>query len=392
MEKLLIEILDRLMTANTDEFIPTFRSLWTHQLAQFSLKDSSRALQMSNILLDYSKEAINAVPYKNVTRAVRIMYTYSGIAKCLALWLQGTESGEHLREEMLKEIMELLDMIIIMTGVPVLQPQIFEWVDLLLSLFPNYEPRCIVMEALGRVSLPKISFPVAERQMSISAFSLNLAKERPNPVMMRGGIHHWPALRKWNQADYLLHHIGRRLIPVEIGSSYTSSNWTQKLMNGYEFLTEFVFPEAPPVVGYCAQHNLLTQIPALRDDILIPDYCYCTENDDQEVIMNTWLGPKGTVSPLHTDPHHNMFAQVVGTKYVCLYGPEESGNLYPHGGILGNTSQVDLIHPDFKQFPRFANAQFTECLVYPGDLLFIPKGWYHHVQSLSASFSFSFWF
>jgi lysine-specific demethylase 8 len=49
------------------------------------------------------------------------------------------------------------------------------------------------------------------------------------------------------------------------------------------------------------------KIPELKDDFEVPLYCF-TESDDVDV--NCWIGPKGTVSPLHTDPKHNLLAQV----------------------------------------------------------------------------------
>ena len=136
--------------------------------------------------------------------------------------------------------------------------------------------------------------------------------------------------------------------------------------------------------------------------------------------MNAWLGPSGTVSPLHTDPYHNIFCQVVGFKYIRLYAPDQTSFLYPHGvdeqGVdMSNTSQVDVDlfsakrqnrrqgpladhgsvvesgSPLAEKFPHFAKAQYVEGLLGPGDSLYIPKGWWHYVESLSTSFSVSFW-
>ena len=60
-------------------------------------------------------------------------------------------------------------------------------------------------------------------------------------------------------------------------------------------------------VGYLAQHSLLDQVPALAADICTPDYCSLGEGRLHAV--NAWLGPAGTVTPLHYDPHHNLLAQ-----------------------------------------------------------------------------------
>ena len=51
------------------------------------------------------------------------------------------------------------------------------------------------------------------------------------------------------------------------------------------------------------------------------------------------------VTPAHTDPHHNLLAQVVGRKYVRLYAPPDLPRLYPFtSGLTTNTSQV-LLQP-----------------------------------------------
>ena len=98
------------------------------------------------------------------------------------------------------------------------------------------------------------------------------------------------------------------------------------------------------------------------------------------------------MTPLHTDPHHNLLCQVVGSKYVRLYHPSHSHHLYPRGDSLhSNASRVSLDRPDHGRFPLFTDAPFAECLLRPGQMLYIPPGWWHYVRSLSASMSVSFW-
>lgn len=88
---------------------------------------------------------------------------------------------------------------------------------------------------------------------------------------------------------------------------------------------------------------------------------------------------------------HVVF-QVVGEKRILLYHPDESGKLYPHeGSLLNNTAQVDPEEPDYKMFPKYENAFAWECHLKQGEMLYIPPKWWHHVRSLSTSFSVSFW-
>lgn len=75
---------------------------------------------------------------------------------------------------------------------------------------------------------------------------------------------------------------------------------------------------------------------------------YCSLGKDEEEggglhSVNAWFGPGGTVTPLHTDPHHNLLCQVVGRKYVRLYAPSQTPAMYPYEeGLTTNSSQVDL--------------------------------------------------
>jgi Cupin-like domain len=146
---------------------------------------------------------------------------------------------------------------------------------------------------------------------------------------------------------------------VEIGSSYLSEDYSQQLMSVEKFISIFIAcpnHEHTQGIGYLAQHRLLDQVPLLLKDIATPDYCALLTEEDEvadadassagnsenaaegadTVIVNAWLGPSTTVSPLHHDPYHNLLAQVVGYKYVRLYHPSASQFLYPMSDRMSN--------------------------------------------------------
>jgi len=100
-----------------------------------------------------------------------------------------------------------------------------------------------------------------------------------------------------------------------------------------------------------------------------------------------WIGNRVTAS-CHYDTPDNLACCAVGRRRFTLFPPEQIDNLYP--GPLEPTpggqvvSVVEFDRPDFDRHPRFrdalASAQTAE--LEPGDAIFIPSMWWHHVRSL----------
>lgn len=147
---------------------------------------------------------------------------------------------------------------------------------------------------------------------SLSVFRRELLDK---PFILSGFASDWPAMNEhpWHSIDYLRSAAGRgRVVPVEVGKDYRTDDWAQRMMSWDEFLDVLEDPTRSQTILYLAQHSLLSQFRALREDILIPDYVftapkapatyplYRPPNNEEELVLNAWLGPAGTVSPAHT--------------------------------------------------------------------------------------------
>ncbi|MDO7900263.1 cupin-like domain-containing protein [Pseudomonas citrulli] len=107
-----------------------------------------------------------------------------------------------------------------------------------------------------------------------------------------------------------------------------------------------------------------------------------------------WIGPKGTLTPLHRDDTDNLFAQVWGRKTFTLAAPHHREALgtwstAPQGGLDGCDFNPDA--PDYQRFPHARDVPFMRVTLEAGDLLFLPEGWFHQVESVSTSLSVNFW-
>lgn len=108
---------------------------------------------------------------------------------------------------------------------------------------------------------------------------------------------------------------------------------------------------------------------------------------DETMPARIWLG-NAITTPTHLDEWNNIGCVIVGRRRFTLFPPEQIANLYigpldyaPTGAPM---SLVRLHAPDFGRFPKFraALAAAVTAELGPGDAIFIPPLWWHHVESL----------
>jgi len=105
-----------------------------------------------------------------------------------------------------------------------------------------------------------------------------------------------------------------------------------------------------------------------------------------------FIGSKGTVTPFHSDGMQTAayLFQVVGRKRCYFVSPDQYECLYPRPFRRQfGMAQVDYRHPDPEKQPRFRDVVVEETILNPGETLYVPSGYWHAIEAMDASISYS---
>lgn len=109
---------------------------------------------------------------------------------------------------------------------------------------------------------------------------------------------------------------------------------------------------------------------------------------DARVEPRVWIGNAVKINT-HFDLTYNIACVAGGRRRFTLFPPDQIENLYiapldftPSGAPV---SLVQFTKPDLERYPCYAEAlrHARQAELEPGDALYIPFGWWHHVESLT---------
>jgi len=135
--------------------------------------------------------------------------------------------------------------------------------------------------------------------------------------------------------------------------------------------------------------EFLSRVPGIRADLeaSLPPHRAHLPATAHGLRDTLWIAPRGTMSSLHHDgDYDNLNLQISGRKLFLLIPPPRHVELSAYGSA---ESPINPFVPDLDRFPRFAGADPVEALLAPGEVLLIPKYWWHAVYTVEPAVNLS---
>ncbi|SEO19616.1 Cupin-like domain-containing protein [Duganella sp. CF517] len=210
---------------------------------------------------------------------------------------------------------------------------------------------------------------------------------RNQPVIITGMLEDCVARAKWT-LDYLRDHLGEREVEVQFGRDadpdYELNSQAHKRRMPFGEYVELVRASGRTNDFYMTANNDESNREALRELMAdlppLADYL----NDERRGFF--WFGPAGTLTPFHHDLTNNFMIQIAGRKRVRLIAPCDIPRLYNQRHCF---TPVDGRAIDIQRFPMMANVPVIDCVLAPGEILFLPVGWWHFVEALDITITIS---
>jgi lysine-specific demethylase 8 len=200
------------------------------------------------------------------------------------------------------------------------------------------------------------------------------------PVVLEGVLNSTRLLEAWGDDGYLRERFGAEEVSVE----------HKKKENRSE--TGFLTTMADYLDRYRSEDIYLVtpMVEAMQEEWLLPPFLLCGGFAHNLVFSYIWFSSGGTRSVLHTDSFHNLHCLVSGVKEFLLIEPRFTETIGPEHSGQGFYN-IDVDQVDMLSHPGLASVPWHQAVVWPGDCLFLPHAWVHHVRSHGRNFGVNLW-
>jgi hypothetical protein len=214
------------------------------------------------------------------------------------------------------------------------------------------------------------------------------------PVILTGKLQGWPALDAWTP-DYLKAKLGDREVEIQSGRAADPEFEMRKDAHRSRtpfsaFIDQISRPGAGNdayITAYNSAHNDAALAPLGEDLGELGEFLVRPESGPFGMF---WIGPAGTFTSLHHDLTNNFVAQITGRKRLKLLPPSETGKLYNRIHVFSEVPDLDDPALDIDRYGDLTKVRIYDLTLNPGEIVFIPVGWWHQVRSLDFSVSITY--
>ncbi|MBL7726527.1 MAG: cupin-like domain-containing protein [Dinghuibacter sp.] len=229
------------------------------------------------------------------------------------------------------------------------------------------------------------------QQISPNEFKENYYKPAL-PVVIKNLSKKWPAYDKWNW-EFFKQIVGDKKVPLyhnEKSDSYTPINKA----DDYKTFGDYVDMISSGPAGWrIFLFNIFDHAPQITADFTWPEELMKGFVKKYPMLF---VGGASSITHMHfdIDMSHILHTQFAGRKRVLLFPYEEQKKLYRKPFEV--LSEADFSHyhenngkPDYEKFPALKLARGYEVILEHGDTLFMPAGYWHHMEYLDSGFAMS---
>jgi len=234
-------------------------------------------------------------------------------------------------------------------------------------------------------NIPTIKLAEIDRVSNISRQEFSDSYFTPlRPLIIQDMAKSWPALKKWTPEFFQSQHGDKQVKLYDEGFVEAGENY----MSQAKFIPLKNFIDAVVTTSQDLRmflYNIKSEIPELVNDIVYPDLVDGLSK--QFVFM--FFGCKGSVTQMHfdIDMSHVFHTAIFGRKTITLFPFEQGKELHRYPYTC--RSYVDVHNPDFEQYPGLKDAHGYRVVLEPGETLYIPSGYWHHLVYEEASCAIS---
>jgi len=211
------------------------------------------------------------------------------------------------------------------------------------------------------------------------------------PVVIKHLSHAWPAYSKWNW-DYFKQLLGDKKVPIYDNvksDAYTPVNRA----DDYKPFGEYIdMIRKGPAAWRIFLFNIFDHAPELINDFTWPEHLMKGFVKRYPMLFT---GGATSITHMHfdIDLSHILHTQFCGRKRVLMFPFKEQHKLYRKPFEVLSLADFSNYYidgkTDYEKFPALKLAQGLDFILEPGDTLFMPSGYWHHMEYLDSGFAMS---